>query len=170
MQLVLSNAQGELSALERGMHALVAVEKAGITLKRYASLSKRAEATVYKEANAADVAKTAQELDERLDVINSLTYHHLRVIHNVPKHCWLALVRRAIGGKLNEEQLVAAVKAVNAVKPPRGYEALFQLERLQVLAAEGRDCAEARKASGKAQKKRISLLPSASSNQRRNAK
>jgi hypothetical protein len=42
----------------------------------------------------------------------------------------------------SKEQTVAVVKSVNAVKPPRGYEKLFAIEKLQEMAAAGQDPTE----------------------------
>jgi len=68
---------------------------------------------------------------------------HLAEIHGAPKHSWGALVGRMLDGAgWNVEQTQAAIKIVLAVKSPRGYEKLFPLEKLQLLAAEGNDLKE----------------------------
>jgi hypothetical protein len=59
MELVLSNAQGELSPLERGVHALAATEKGdhnGKSIAAYAALVGRPERSVGQEIEAARVA------------------------------------------------------------------------------------------------------------------
>jgi hypothetical protein len=58
MQLVLSNAQGELAPLERGMHALAATEKGkhnGRSVKAYAEQIGRPHRSVEREVCAARV-------------------------------------------------------------------------------------------------------------------
>jgi proteic killer suppression protein len=133
MQLVLSNAQGELSPLERGMHALAATD-----IKAYALAVGRKPATVQGEVQAARVAKNGQPfLGDLLERTNQLV-----AIHCAPQPCWLALVRRLVDDKWNREQTIAAVKTVLAVKPPRGYEKLFAIENLQEMAAGGQDPTE----------------------------
>jgi len=110
MQLVLSNAQGELSPLERGMHALAATEKHG-DIKAYALAVGRKPATVQGEVQAARVAKNGQPfLGDLLERTNQLV-----AIHCAPQPCWLALVRRLVDDKWNREQTIAAVKTVLAV-------------------------------------------------------
>jgi hypothetical protein len=51
-------------------------------------------------------------------------------------------VKRLIDGKWTVEQTNAAVKAVLAVKPPRGYEKIFAIEKLQEMTAAGQDPTE----------------------------
>jgi hypothetical protein len=64
---------------------------------------------------------------------------HLVEIHSAPEHCWRALVERLVIGKLTIDQTKNVVKLVLAVKPPRGYEKLFAIEKLQEMAAIGQD-------------------------------
>jgi hypothetical protein len=68
---------------------------------------------------------------------------HLAEIHGAPERCWPALFRRLLDGKWNVEQTIVTVKAVLAVKPPRGYEKLFAVEKLREMAAAGQDPNEA---------------------------
>ena len=53
-----------------------------------------------------------------------------------------------IAGKWNRERTSAAVKAVLAVKPPRGYEKLFAVEKLQEMAAAGQSSSPGRPPAG----------------------
>jgi ParB/RepB/Spo0J family partition protein len=137
MQLVLSNTQGELSPLERGIHALAATERHG-DIKAYADAMGRKPSTVQGEVQAARVAKNARAFFP--DLLNRT--RHLAEIHGAPESCWPALIKRLLDGKWTVEQTNAAVKAVLAVKPPRGYEKLFALEKLQEMAAGGQDATE----------------------------
>jgi hypothetical protein len=47
-----------------------------------------------------------------------------------------------LDGNWNVEQTSAAAKTVLAAKPPRGYEKLFVIEKLQEMAAAGQDPTE----------------------------
>ena len=137
MQLVLANAQGELSPLERGMHALVAINKVG-DIKAYSDATGRKRLTVQNEIHAARVARSAcAHLPELLNCTNQL-----RDIHGAPESCWPALVARLVEQKWTTVQARAAVRAVNDVKPPRGYESMFAIDRLQAIAAHGENAAE----------------------------
>jgi hypothetical protein len=89
-ELVRSVAQGELSALERGMHALGAVEKGkhGKSVKAYAEAIGRPERSVAREVAAASVLKTAKFAN----VGELLGYAvHLAEIHAAPSWLWPAL-------------------------------------------------------------------------------
>ena len=98
MELVLSNAQSELSALERGMHALLATEKGSTTgrsVAAYAKVVGRQQPAVAREVYAAEVAMaviphgiTAAELDG-FD-------RHASEIHAAPEAAWPALVRHLL--------------------------------------------------------------------------
>lgn len=52
------------------------------------------------------------------------------------------IIDRLFESKWNVEQTIVTVKAVLAEKPPRGYEELFAVERLQEMAAAGQDPTE----------------------------
>jgi hypothetical protein len=56
MMLVTCNTQGELTALERGLHAL----RSGMDVKAYAASVGRKQRTVYNEAQAAEVFRYRQ--------------------------------------------------------------------------------------------------------------
>ena len=117
------------------MHALAATEKGkhnGHSVQAYAVLVHREQSKVNWEVQAARVAKKAN-IPNLADLWKRT--QHLVEIHAAPEHCWTAPVQRLIDSKWTGEQTVAAVKLVNAVKPPRGYEALFAIDRLQEMAA-----------------------------------
>ena len=135
MQLVLANAQGELSPLERGMHALAATEKRKQSVNGYAKAVGRAQPSVQIEVEAARVASYCTCNNPNL----ANRTRHLAEIHTAPQPCWPVLVKRLLDGKWTVEQTIAAVKTVLAVKPPRGYEKLFAIEQLQAMAAAGKD-------------------------------
>lgn len=137
MQLLLSNTQGELSPLERGMHALAATD-AGCTVREYADRVGLSKSMVQVELSAARVALSTQ-VDKSQLVRSS---KHLAEIHAAPESCWPALITRLLDGKWTVEQTNAAVKAIIAVGPPRGYEKFFASERLQEMAAAGQDTNE----------------------------
>ena len=138
MQLVLSNAQGELTPLERGMHALAATEKGkhGRSIKTYAAQIGRPERTVYNEVQAAEVVKVCPQ--GQISILINRT-KHLSEIHGAAQRCWPALVERLVDNEWTVEQTSAAVKAVTTAKPPRGYEKLFAIEKLQEMAAAGQN-------------------------------
>ena len=147
MQLVLSNAQGELSPLERGAHALAATEKgkhAGRSIDAYARAVGRAPQTVHTEVRAARVAEISPQGGISLLVNRT---KHLAEIHAAPESCWPALVERLVDNQWTVEETNAAVKAVRTAKPPRGYEQFFAIEKLQQLVARDADWAETVKIS-----------------------
>jgi ParB/RepB/Spo0J family partition protein len=143
MELVLSNTQSELSPLERGMHILAATRKGnhnGTSIDAYARRVGRPQASVHMEARAARVAQicTRVQISSLLDRAK-----HLAEVHAAPEHCWPMLVDRMIRDEWSVKQTTSTVKSLNEVGAPRGTENLFPLERLQELAAGGRDWKEA---------------------------
>ena len=136
MQLLLSNTQGELSPLERGMHALAATEMPAMS-KLYVTTPT---ASGYRNPGAGGIERGAGGLVHSGATNPSWLdrTRHLAEIHAAPEPCWPALITRMLDGKWTVEQTNAAVKAVIAVKPPRGYEKFFASERLQEMAAAGR--------------------------------
>lgn len=105
MELVRANAQSELTALERGMHAL----HSGMDVKAYAAAIGRAQRSVYNEAQAAKVA------DAVADVGNDLTacFSQLVEIHAAPRWLWPALVEKMVADGMTVEatrKMVAGVK------------------------------------------------------------
>ena len=145
MQLVLSNAQGELSPLERGMHALAAAtekhSKNGKSFAAYARAVGVEPNTLESWVNAAEVYHNLRQHTVSVSDLDKRTFH-LRSIHSAPPACWQYLVERMVKEKWNQDQTIAVVKFVNAIKPPRGYEKLFAVEKLQEMAAAGQDPSE----------------------------
>jgi ParB-like chromosome segregation protein Spo0J len=108
MELVRANAQSELTALERGMHAL----HSGMDVKAYAEGVGRARSTVHNEVYAADVASTVPHMGNEL----SGYYKALVEIHAAPRWLWSALVSRMVEDGLTVEatrKLVAGVKGAS---------------------------------------------------------
>jgi hypothetical protein len=85
MALVTSNAQSELSALERGKHAL----HSGMDVKAYSDSIGRARGTVRDEVYAAEVAEAVS------DIRHDTPHQLLVAIHPAaPRWLWPALVER----------------------------------------------------------------------------
>ncbi|UHC14453.1 hypothetical protein LRS73_18060 [Methylobacterium currus] len=111
MELVRANAQGELTALERGMHALWS----GMDMKAYAESVGRPRKTVSNEVLAARVAETVARVGHDLTGRSKA----LVGIHAAPRWLWPALVERLVTEGLTVEvtrKLVADLKDVAA--PP----------------------------------------------------
>lgn len=85
MLLATSNAQGELSALERGLHAL----RSGMDVRAYAKACGRKENTVGNGAKAARVAETVTDIGDEV----SRHFSQLVEIHAAPPWLWPSLVR-----------------------------------------------------------------------------
>lgn len=83
MALVLGNAQGELTPLERGLHFLAS----GMGVREYARATGQSEKTVSANGQAAEVST-------RIELAPHLRDHatHLRLIHAAPDWLWRALV------------------------------------------------------------------------------
>ena len=104
MLLLTSNAQGELSAIERGMHAL----NSGMDVKAYADNAGRLYTTVHHEACAARVASAASGQHVLIGDFRTLV-----AIHVAPEWLWPALVEHMLAEHLTVERtkkLVAGVK------------------------------------------------------------
>src|ERR1700731_3700574 len=84
MMLVTCNTQGELTALERGLHAL----RSGMDVKAYAGSVGRKQRTVYNEAQAAEVFRCVADIGNDL----SERFSQLVEIHSAPTWLWPALV------------------------------------------------------------------------------
>ncbi len=89
--LTTSNAQGELSALERGMHAL----HSGLESKKSAEITGRKQQTASDEMRAGRVAEASQS---DVGLRPTKVFSHLVEVHPAVKWFWPAL-----GGKLIEE-------------------------------------------------------------------
>ncbi|MCC6363193.1 MAG: hypothetical protein IT165_06685 [Bryobacterales bacterium] len=149
MQLVLSNAQGELAPLERGMHALAATEKGrmnGRSVKAYAEQIGRPPRSVEQEVCAARVVCAVVEQVQSVtrtygleDFCEVGAMRQLAEIHAAPEPCWARLGQRMLEEGWTIEQTKAVVKSILAIRPPRGYEKLFAIEKIQEIAATGQD-------------------------------
>lgn len=91
MELVRANAQGELTALERGMHALGFVEKGkhGKSAESYAKEVGREKEvrSVRREIDAAEVAHEIGDIADLADCFSQLVE-----VHTAPRWLWRALV------------------------------------------------------------------------------
>lgn len=127
MALVTSNAQSELTALERGLHALGATEKGsknGRSVKAYAESIGRPQRSVQREVEAAKVARVSP------CGLTALVEHtrHLSEIHPAPKWLWPALVERLMEDGWTVETTRKNVDRVTHAHAPE--EGWFDLERL----------------------------------------
>jgi ParB-like chromosome segregation protein Spo0J len=112
MLLATSNAQGELSALERGTHAL----NSGLDVKAYAKSVGRKRNTVQDEVSAARVAQAVPDI--RHDLLPY--YSQLVVIHTARPWVWPALAREMLRQRLTvgmTRSLVARFKDLPAEMP-----------------------------------------------------
>lgn len=93
MQLVLANSQGELTALERGFHALQATEKGkwGKSVKAYAEGIGRPQQSVDREVKAAEVAQSYSTLGNFSDISDKAI--HLASIRVAPEAVWPILTK-----------------------------------------------------------------------------
>jgi hypothetical protein len=98
MALVLCNTHGELTPLERGMHAL----KSGMSVRDYAAKVGRAKGTVDHEMRAAKVASGCPD-------IGTLGSYQLSEIHAAPSWLWPALVAHAAADELTVDGVRKAV-------------------------------------------------------------
>lgn len=96
MLLATSNAQGELSALERGMHAL----RSGMDIERYAEKVGRKRGTVRNEVYAAKVASAVSDIGHDL----ADHFSQLVEIHAAPPWLWPSLVRAMLAKGWTVEQ------------------------------------------------------------------
>jgi ParB/RepB/Spo0J family partition protein len=109
MALVLNNAQGELTALERGMHAL----HSGMDGKAYAVEARRPQQSIAREIVAARVAATVPDIG--YDAPRH--FSQLVEIHAAPRWLWPALVSHMTANSLTVEatrKLVATLKDLSA--------------------------------------------------------
>lgn len=112
MELVRANAQSELTALERGMHALH--RPGAMSVNAYADAAARPRRSVHNEVQAAEVAGCAHVGTDLSEHFRALTE-----IHAAPRWLWSALVSKMVADGLTVEttrKLVAGVK--DAPKPP----------------------------------------------------
>jgi protein gp37/ParB-like chromosome segregation protein Spo0J len=112
MLLATSNAQGELSALERGTHAL----NCGLDVRAYAKSIGRKRTTVNDEVSAAEVAQAVPDI--RHDLLPY--YSQLVVIHTTRPWVWPALAREMLRRRLTvgaTRPVVARLKDLPAEMP-----------------------------------------------------
>jgi hypothetical protein len=95
MELVRANAQSELTALERGMHAL----HSGMEVKAYAESIGRARTSVSSEVLAARVADAVTHVGHDL----SSHFKALVEIHAAPRWLWPALVEKMVADSMTVE-------------------------------------------------------------------
>jgi hypothetical protein len=95
MELVRANAQSELTALERGMHAL----HSGITERAYADEIGRSKSSVHEEMAAAKVADVCPDIRATL----SKHWQCLVAIHAAPRWLWPALVEKMVADGMTVE-------------------------------------------------------------------
>lgn len=111
MMLVSANAQSELSALERGMHAL----HSDLDVKAYAANVGRARGSVQNEVYAAEVTDAVRDIaHERL----AEKVHHLREIHAAPFWLWPAMVAKLVVDGLTVEATRRIVERFKKLVPP----------------------------------------------------
>jgi N6-adenosine-specific RNA methylase IME4/ParB-like chromosome segregation protein Spo0J len=118
MVLATANAQGELSPLEIGMHALHYVEKATGGRGQKGGLSAYAEAVGRKRQNVEsyrDAAEVAGNLHNDMQVSDLLTKAaHLAAIHKLPEESWSvaveAMLKHAWSAKDTAEVVDSALK------------------------------------------------------------
>ncbi len=117
MQLVLSNAQSELSPLEIGVHALEAVPseqgKGGGGLQAYADQIGKSRQYVSQVRQAAGVLKEIKSVTSQLKLRNFLDKaKHLAAIHLAPEDTWALLVEHLLSDQWAVKDTEAAVKRV----------------------------------------------------------
>jgi hypothetical protein len=118
MQLVLSNAQSELSPLEIGVHALeyVTVSAGGAGnkggLREYARQIGKQHQHIVRYRQAAIVLRATKES-------GTITFHflskaeHLAAIHSAPQDIWHLLVEAMLEGEWSKDDTEKIVKRVN---------------------------------------------------------
>ena len=132
MQLVLGNAQGELSPLEIGIHALKAVPLAkggrGQTggLSEYAERIGRGKQTVSEWRAAAEVLETVRTADG----ITTLGTKHLNEVSKAPRETWPALVSKIIKAKWTVADTASEVKTVQQFDIPERHAEWLPLEKI----------------------------------------
>jgi ParB-like chromosome segregation protein Spo0J len=111
MMLVTANAQGELTPIERGRHAL----GSSMDVKAYAESVGRAQSTVQQETRAARVAA-----DAHVGIDLSGQFKTLVEIHGAPTWLWSALVNAMVEGDWTVEQTRRKIAALAIKKGSAG--------------------------------------------------
>lgn len=106
MALALNNAQGELSPIERGMHAL----HSGMAGKTYAGSIGRPQPSIAREISAARVAESVTDVG--YDIADK--FSQLVEIHAAPEWLWSALVSALIAEDWTVEATRKSVTAASA--------------------------------------------------------
>ena len=99
MALALNNAQGELSPLEVGLHAL----HSGLSGRAYAERVGAAHRTIADRMQAAEVAECAH-------VRTDVDFRSLTAIHPAPEWLWPALVAAMVAGEWTVEATRRALR------------------------------------------------------------
>jgi ParB/RepB/Spo0J family partition protein len=110
MELVRSNAQSELTALERGLHAL----HSGMDVKAYAESVGRKQQSVSNEVLAARVREAVPHVGYEL----SGYFRHLTEIHAAPRWLWPALVENLVSEDLTVAETREAVSSLKDFPEP----------------------------------------------------
>jgi ParB/RepB/Spo0J family partition protein len=142
MELVRSNAQSELTALERGLHAWGATEKGskiGKSIVAYADAIGRGRDNVKREIWAAEVASVGPH-GPTADL--APYYRHLAEIHVAPRWLWPALVERLLRPDTLSvaavKELVGPLKAVCRKPGEQLKGEIFDIERIARALVAGR--------------------------------
>jgi N6-adenosine-specific RNA methylase IME4/ParB-like chromosome segregation protein Spo0J len=128
MVLATANAQGELSPLEIGMHALHYVEKAAGGRGQKGGLSAYAEAVGKSQqflSQCKDAAKVTSQL-VGFDFSTMLSKsQHLSAIHKLPTECWQAAAEYMLANTLSAKDTAERVSTANEATTPKRKEAVF---------------------------------------------
>ena len=131
MQLVLSNAQGELSPLEIGIHALKAVPpaqgKAGAGIAAYAKAIGRSDEGVRQLRAAAEVLQLTKSFG-KLEVRSKPT--HLYEISKAPRETWPALVAKLVRSGWTVADTASEVKTVQQFVIPERHDDWLSLQEV----------------------------------------
>jgi ParB-like chromosome segregation protein Spo0J len=135
MALVLSNAQSELSALERGMHALLATEKGsklGLSVAAYAEKVGIGRDTIKQWVWAAEVAGAVGTCvpTSDLDRPDRPLARHLAEIHAAPSPAWPALVKHLLAAGWTVKATQEVVRKVRDIVVPEGWTEAFPAEKV----------------------------------------
>lgn len=134
MQLILSNTQGELDPLERGMHALDYVDaykNGGISA--YAKRVGVTQASISQLRSAATVARMYNSSYTLLGKSK-----HLNEISKATEHAWPQLVDAMAEAGWSVKETAAKVQGLNAIEVPEHYAEWLTLERVTERYLDGR--------------------------------
>jgi len=132
MVLATANAQGELSPLEIGMHALHYVDKGTGGRGQRGGLSKYAEATGHKEQNLRiyrNGAEVAENLNINIEVSDLLKKAlHLAAIHKLPEGAWSVAVEAMLKHDWSAKDTAEAVDSALKMATKKRLEAILRKE------------------------------------------